>query len=56
MRTDSGLIESVKMQARIVDVPVERQTVSASFSQTEQWISIPEEYEPPALPEHFERE
>ncbi len=54
MNTDSGLIESVKMQARLVDVPVERQTVTASISHSEQWISIPEGYEPPALPEHNE--
>ena len=54
MNTDSGLIESVKMQARLVDVPIERQTVTASFSRSEH-ILIPEGYEPPALPEHFER-
>ena len=55
MNTDSGLIESVKMQARLVDVPVERQTVTASISRTDEWFSIPEGYVPPALPEDFER-
>ena len=52
MSTDSGKIEALKMQARVVDVPVERQTLSASSSRTEEWLL--EAYEPPELPEHLE--
>ena len=54
MNTDSGLIESVKMQARLVDVPVERQTITASISHSDEWVTLPEDYEPPALPDHYD--
>ena len=52
MKTDSGLIESIKMQARLVGVPVERQTLAASISRTDEWLI--EDAEFPALPEHLE--
>ena len=54
MKTDSGLIESIKMQARLVGVPVERQTLVASISRTDEWLI--EDAEFPALPEHIENE